>query len=191
VVLLSIFNLVSILALFLISCVLKLLLILHLQQLLVRDVVLILLLNGLLLAKGFSTLGSLSKLLEVLVQAIGKNHLLPPVVCESVLLPKLLNGGRVPVSVAPSSPHELLSQLLTLQLSLMSFLLQLSLLPLFVSYPSHDLLVGCRLLLFVLNFLLFLITESLLNMLIPLLEEALLQPVLENFIGRLLLNLLL
>lgn len=72
----------------------------------------------------------------------------------------------------------------------MALLLKLSLLPLFIGDSSHDFLVCGCFFLFVSDFSLFLVSEPLLNVLVSLLEKALLKPVLEYFIGGLLFNLL-
>lgn len=181
---------ISIVNAFLIDRILELLLILHLKHLLMGDVVLLLgTISGPpddLLAKWLG--GLRSQLLEVLVETIGKEYLLPAlVVSHCVLFSKLLDDCRVAVSVCT---HHLLPELLSFELHLMALLLKLSLLPLLVGDSGHDFLVGCRFFLFVFDFSLFLISEPLLNVLVSLFEKALLEPVFEYFIGGLLLHLL-
>ena len=74
--------------------------------------------------------------------------------------------------------HDLFSLHVSLGLPLEFVLLELLLLPLFISDASHDSLISLRLLLPIVIVLLLLVPELLLNRLIPLLQEGLLQPLL-------------
>ena len=86
--------------------------------------------------------------------------------------------------------HDLFSLHVSLGLPLEFILLELLLLPLFVSDASHDSLISLRLLLPIVIVLLLLVPELLLNRLIPLLQEGLLQPLFEHSIGCILLSML-
>lgn len=193
--LIAILSAVILIVVLLVDCVLELLLVLHLEHLLVGDEVLLLLLLASivsfnLLSEWLGALGPLAELLQVFVQAIGKQDFLATsrIVGEGILLSQLLDSSGVAISVRT---HHLLSELLSLKLPLLFLLFKFSFFPLFVGYSSHDLLVGGSLLFLVFNLPLFLIAESLFDVLVSLFEETLLEPILEDFIGCFLLDLLL
>jgi len=193
--LIAILSALILIVVFLVDCVLELLLVLHLEHFLVRDVVLLLLLltsivSFNLLSEWLGALGPLAELLEVLVQTIGKKDFLSTsrIVGEGILLSQLLDSSCVAISLRT---HHLLSKLLSLKLPLLFLLFKFSFFPLFVGNSSHYLLVGGSLLFLVFNFSLFLVAESLFDVFVSLLEKTLLKPILEDLIGCFLFDLLL
>ena len=102
----------------------------------------------------------------------------------------MLNGLCITCELVASS-NKSISPIHSIMLSSLTILFQLSFLPLFVSYPRHDLLVSCCLLLPLLYLSLLLVSISFLNVLVSLLKQTLFQPVLEYLICCFLFHLLL
>ena len=141
-----------------------------------------------LLSEWLGALGTISKLFEVLVHPVGQ-HNLTTVLSQSILSSQISNRVSIRL-IDPLSDH-LLSSLNSFTLPAELFFLILALFPLLVSDASHNPLVCLSLLLTFLQVPLFLVVILLLDLLILLLEKALLKPLFEEAVGGFLLCLLL
>ena len=136
----------------------------------------------------FCTLGTVTQFFEVLVHAIGK-HNLSTVFSQGILTAKLTNS--VSIRLVYTLGNHLLSVFHALTLSFQLFFLILAFFPLFVCDASHNTLVGLGLAFTFLVVSLFLVVVFLLNLLILLLEKALLEPFFEETVRSLSLGLFL